>query len=120
MRNFLAVASLWALLGVAPVAQALPVEVFYSVTSVVTIPSLGGAPLALMGGFATLRYQNGTLNNISDGDMRFQSFSVTGNLILVAPGAVTLTGPFGFQTGPEINYLAFIELAEVGRLGKPV
>jgi hypothetical protein len=108
MRKSLAVVGLMALLGFAPAAKAVPVEVFYSVTSVVTIPSLGGLPLALMGGFATLRYQNATAGGqvINDGDMRFQSFSVTGNLILYVPGSIvgspvlSMTGPFGFATGP--------------------
>ena len=101
MRKALAAAGLL-VLGFAPSAQAVPVEVFYSVTSVVTIPALGNAPLALMGGFATLRYQNATAAGsvILDGDMRFQSFSVTGNLILNLGTPVLLTGPFGVALGP--------------------
>ena len=101
MRKALAAAGLL-VLGFAPSAQAVPVEVFYSVTSVVTIPSLGNAPLALMGGFATLRYQNATAlgSVILDGDMRFQTFSVTGFLVLNLGAPVSLTGPFGVALGP--------------------
>jgi hypothetical protein len=102
MWKALATAGMLALMGLAPAANAVPVSVTYSVSSLVTIPALGNAPLAQMNGLATIEYQNASAlgSFIFDGDMRFMSFSVTGNLILNLGTPVQLTGPIGIHFGP--------------------
>ena len=105
MRKALVVAGLM-ILGFAPSAKAVPVEVLYSVVSVATIPGLGNVHLSTMAGQATIRYQNATAlgSNIQNGHARFMSFVASGTVNLVVGGPATLSlndvGGFFVSLGP--------------------
>ena len=102
MRKALVLAGLL-VLGFAPSAKAVPVEVLYSVSATASILA---TPIATLTGTATVRYQNATAlgSNILNGAVRFQSFNATGpiNLTLgfVLSGNLTIAlGPIGGTPG---------------------
>jgi hypothetical protein len=110
MRKAVSVLGLLVLMALAPVAKAVPVEVTYSVSTVVNLPILA-LQLGTLTGTSTIRY-NGTGLNTTNGPLggfvgagRIQSLAVAGplNFQVLALGTGTLTGFVGVSAGPSVN-----------------
>jgi hypothetical protein len=111
MRKALVLAG-FLVFGFAPSANAVPVEVQYSVVSTATVLAI---PIANLTGTATIRYQNATAagNDILNGAVRFQSFNASGPVFfsiagLVLNGNLTISfGPMGGNPGNSAFAQAF-------------
>ena len=120
MRNAVFAVGLFVLMGLAPVAKAVPVEVTYSVTSVVNLPLLG-TQLGVLTGQSTIRYL-GTGANTTSGPVggfvapaRIRSFQASGPLsfTVAAAGTGVITGFVNLSAGGQVN-------GSVAALGGPV
>lgn len=93
-------AGLLLLLGAAPTAQAVPVDVVYSVSTSAAVLS-GAIPIGTFNGTATIRYRgSGTFSSptIDHGPARLMSWNSAGP-INVTVGTAVVTGSQTFATG---------------------
>ena len=93
MKKTVLAVGLLVVLGLAPAARAVPVEVDYAVTGIITLPALSLA-LGTLSGTSRLRFNNATAsgNAIGSGAARVVSFLAGGPLSFNVLGAAQFVG----------------------------